>query len=109
MPSACPDDFVAPEDMKVLGTHHDQELFILRMRTVDYPVKDVVAMFRASMENEGWELRVDSATDENGGELIFAKGDNRRCTIFISHAAGAEKGLKPVNIDVKCDRKIKTT
>ena len=109
MPSGCPDDLNVPEDMTILGANHDQDLFILRMRTVDHPVKDVVAMFRATMEDEGWVVKVDSATDENGGELTFAKSDDRRCTIFISHASITENGQKPVNVDVKCDRKKKSS
>lgn len=105
IPTGCPEDLVVPEDMEVLGANHDQELFILRLRTDNHRIEEVVSLFRTGMQNNGWELKVDSATDKNGGELTFSKeAEERMCRVFITHASGGSEGNKAVHVNINCDR-----
>lgn len=103
-PAGCPEDLSIPDKMNILGASYETKLFVLRLRTTEYRMPEVVPLFRDSMKNNGWDIQVDSATDENGGEIKFMKGDERRCTIFMSHTSDKNDGNKAINIDIKCDR-----
>ena len=104
-PSGCPEDLSIPKDATVLGANHDAEVFVLRLRTVELPMKEVVLLFRDTMTQEGWKIKTDSATDKNGGELIYQKEEeNRICRLFISRYTGKDAEPDSVNIEIKCDR-----
>lgn len=56
------------------------------------------------MKEDEWQVKTDSATDDHGGEIVFTKGDTRRCMIFISRATGKQAEDNSINVDIKCDR-----
>lgn len=98
IPSGCPKDLSIPADMQILGSKYDSSLFILRLKTEDHTINEVVSLFKEAMKEDEWEIKVDSATDR-GGELEFKK-ESRKCHFFVAH----EKESENVKIDITCDR-----
>ena len=106
LPTGCPSDLSIPEKMEILGAQHDDSLFVLRLKTNSLEISEVIASFKDTMKENDWKVKVDSATDSNGGELEFAK-EARKCVVFIAfESKAADQDKKAIKIDVKCDREI---
>lgn len=104
--SACPDDLILPEELELLGAQADETLFVVRMRTDALSIPEVLHSIKESMRTNGWTIKVDSATDDTGGELQFIKDDSRKCSVFVSLESGpAGDKQRAIKIDIKCDRK----
>ena len=101
VPTGCPKDLPIPDNVKVRGSSFDQKLFVLRLGTTHYEMDEIVELYRKSMKKQKWEIKSDSATDTNGGELEFIKGDDRKCAVFITHSSDSDK---TIHVDITCDR-----
>ncbi|MEC9092250.1 MAG: hypothetical protein VX438_06060 [Planctomycetota bacterium] len=99
-PTGCPADLEIPEAMVVLGSKHDQSLFVLRLKTSQHRIPQAVTIFKETMDKNEWSLKLDSTTDR-GGELEFSK-KKRKCVVFIAPEKETDSGN--IKIDIKCDR-----
>ena len=98
--AGCPSDLAIPAEMVVLGSQYDQGLFILRLKTDEHRIPEVVEVFKKTMKDDDWRIKSDSASS-SGGELEFSKED-RLCRLFIAPERKTES--ETVKIDIRCDR-----